>query len=465
MKKRFLVIILCLALFLSLGTLFCTIGTEVNGNEANLISHITDLESVEKSSTLLPTTESISELRKIGSELLEDEDLFISEKVAFYIAQFFIADIVASQSSAWNDETHIVETTVMYDETGNNITAYTFELNKGYIVVAAYIDAPMLIPEWSDIGQPVYKSLNLDADDKVVFLGAFDYFADNGTESLKSIYGDNVPRNQINNIFEAARNIENIRDDLLVDIVEEKYKEVTNNNMATLVDVVEEKYTEVANNNIVTLSGEITDPFVHAASTIYGNSWTATEWANNWEAYTNHATMSQFSGYSNHCGPTAITNLIKMYGSKYNKSAIKSDTNADVFAKVIEANCDMSPRCYTSTGGTIREWANTLIQNSFAKYSATVYAYGLYDANFTNIKNCTSATNKLMYLGVSNQGYYTENGPHAVVGYAYTKLQNTNYPSVWYSYVKVVDGWSIGSRYIYIGDLLDDSSFWEVYFT
>lgn len=383
-------------------------------------------------------------------DILEEDDLIISEESAYYIAEFFIRDIVETGLSSWNAETSIVNTVVMYDETGNEITGYTFELTSGYIVVSAYLDAPEIILEWSDEALPIYETFELDADAKIIYVNVLTYFLDEGESTLETVDGTEVPREEVINAFEEERDIENVPESIISDIIESNQVELADTN----------GFEFLASDN--TAGGYITDPFTHAKN-VYGGTWKSYEWSNYWESSANFAKTSDFSGYYNHCGPTAITNLIKMYGNKYSNAVIKYSSNKNVFDKVLEANNDqLIPYYVNSTSfikGTLNARANGFIKDSFAKYSVTASVQGRYDASYENIKSCFLYSGRLMYLMVSGHAPY---GDHHVVGYAYTRLisQQTG----WYkSYVKICDGHNSSARYVDMASISSDR-FWQVSF-
>ena len=57
--------------------------------------------------------------------------MFIPEEVAYYLAEYFIQDMLPSGQTIWNDETVILATEPLFDESGESLTAYTFELTSG----------------------------------------------------------------------------------------------------------------------------------------------------------------------------------------------------------------------------------------------------------------------------------------------------------------------------------------------
>lgn len=119
-------------------------------------------------------------------------------------------DTIAAGISSWNDDTAIVSTVTMYDQTNlGNLTAYCIELNAGYIVISAYAGAENIIFEWSDVASPIYKEMNISAGDKIVYTGTLEYYKDSGTATLEAPDGRLVERATISNAFESARDVQN----------------------------------------------------------------------------------------------------------------------------------------------------------------------------------------------------------------------------------------------------------------
>jgi len=391
-----------------------------------------------------------------------EEDLIISEEAAGYIAEFFIRDMIETGQTCWDDSTAIIETTLMYDETGDNVTGYTFKLSAGYIVVSAYVDLSNPILEWSDVAEPVYEDAEMDSGDKVVYLGALDYYIDTGEADLETVDGDTVPRDELSNGFEEQRSIENVDEELLSAIVEAKEEALSTPGISTFA----------ADNN---KGGYITDPITYAKN-VYGGTWTANNWANNWESYTNFSTTGDFqnrgNGYVQHCGPTAITNIIKMYGKKYNHTTIKSTSAGLVFDKVIEANNSCIPPIYINSdnntiidllSGTSNVMAYELIKLSFNKFNVSVSTYGQYDVNYINTVNAVGSSNRLMYIMTKKKETAHPYGNHAIVGYAYTRLMDKN--GMGRAFIKVCDGHKNTARYVEIDAIAGaGAKYWEVYF-
>ena len=55
------------------------------------------------------------------------------------------------------------------------------------------------------------------------------------------------------------------------------------------------------------------------------------------------------------CGPIAITNAIKMYGNKYNKSTIKNTSEGTIFEKIRTLKNSSGKRYYTDNEGIVDE--------------------------------------------------------------------------------------------------------------
>jgi len=387
--------------------------------------------------------------------LVTEEDMIISEDVAYYIAEFFVRDMMATKQTCRDAKTAIINNVVMYDETGEDIVAYTFELTNGYVVVSAYLDVPQIILEWSDKALPVYESFDLGADDVIVYAGTLDYLLDDGGLELQTVDGFEVARSDVTNELMESRSIDNVRDDLIADIIEVKQANVPNPGTMT------------TNSN--TIDSYITNPFTYA-TIVYGGTYTCSDSANNWESYASFATTTDFTSYINHCGPTAITNIIKMYGNKYNNSTIKNASISGVFSQVMIANNASGCAYYSASGGTIRSKVGNFIRDSFARYgisvsiSAGCNASGEsnYPVDYSNAKSVFSKTNALMYISLTNHACY---GNHAVVGYAYTRLYIPNSTISAKSFVKVADGWGNYARYIDISFATASShQYWEVDF-
>ena len=384
-----------------------------------------------------------------GTQNITNEDLFISGEVATYIADFFIQDMKKYEFVSWDDSTKIIRTVPLYDQTGDKIVAYTAELNDGYITISAYIDMPSMILEWSDKAAPIYAELSSEPSNrssqekpqKIVYLGELNYLIDNGGANLKSVNGIEVPRNSVTEKLSQYRKIDNVKEAALSDLHRAKER----------ADEIPKAMRAGEN----TPGGYISDVFTFARNA-YGGTWTAYDWENAWEPYTHYSITSDFKNYENHCGPTAITNIIKMYGLKYNHSVIKNTLPATVFNRVMEVNTASNNKYYTSSGGTKDNTAGEFMQKSFQKFNVNISVRQYY-ANLGNIRNSTSG-NKLMLIALHQAAPY---GDHSVVGYAWTRIRNQSGGMI--SFVKLVDGHNRSGRFIDIQTISNDK-YWEASF-
>ncbi len=375
---------------------------------------------------------------------LQDKYLLIPEDVAEYIAQYFIEDIVATGMTDWNSNTSILNCVPTYDIDGENITSYTFELANGYVTVAAYIDMPNPIIEWSDKGKPGYADFKtISPNEKVIYTGPFSYYLRKENGTLESTDGTTIDQNNIENKFSALRNAKNIPS-AVIETFSRTSEEVT---------VRPYGYGDVNDKD-----GYISNAGIYAKN-VYGGSWTCTDWNNKWENYVNYAIDTDFLGYSNHCGPVAITNAIKMYGNKYNNSTIKSSSNKTIFSKVIQANTNAGGIYYSSSRGTPPSTADDFIRSAFKMCNVTVRTYGQYKCNLQNLKNATTS-DRLMFICLDQYG--PPYNDHAALGFAWSCMTRSSDGTNMY-FVKIADGLNSSGRYLDL-DVLKYDYYWEIKF-
>lgn len=298
--------------------------------------------------------------------VLTDNDLSINEEVAEYIAQFFVEDMMATGQTTWETEPTLVETVPMYDENGEDITAYTVELSNGYVVVSAYIDVPNIILEWADEAEPVYSLIDVPLSNtgKIVYTGALNYFRETTTNELVTVEGKTLLRNEVNDILSKQRAKENIPSDVI-----SEYRK------AQLSPAI----STMRSGGINDEGGVIDDPFIHAKN-VYGGTWVNKEYANVWENAAIFFNKSDIptNAYAQACGPIAITNIVKIYGTKYNNSYLKNRYADAVFYDIIAVS-DRNPTPFyiNSIGGGV-DAANAppYILSVFDSYNIDVAVYG-----------------------------------------------------------------------------------------
>ena len=228
----------------------------------------------------------------------------IPENVAEIIAGYFIQDMLSMPDITWSEETSIVNSQTMYAPDGE-ISAYSFELqtngsDNGYVVVSAYPDIENGILEFSDESTPVYESFNLDANDVIIYTGNLNYFKSAKDSNLvTAIDGTTLLKKDVSEPLEASRNTSSAQ---------------------TQADY------------------PISDPIVWA-NEHYGGPYVATEWKNPFENNCKFRYTSLYYGYTNHCAPVAITNLIEIVGYYRGYTPVTSksgSTGSGIFNPVVQ---------------------------------------------------------------------------------------------------------------------------------
>lgn len=375
-----------------------------------------------------------------------DDALFIPQATAGQIALLFLDDMTATETTVWDENTAITDIVTLYDAQGN-INAYSVEFTTGYATVSAYMDTPSIILEWSDTAAPLYDGFELEPGDKVVCLGVLDYLKDSGGSTLTDLDNNTVARVSAVNTLATLRSGENISQAEMA--VANAYQ---------------------VNNDDPPPDPAITDPFEHAAY-IYGGTYVCNDYVNSWESYMRFYDTVDFlyldDGYDNHCGPTAITNIILSVANRYNILPLRNTAATSVFRTVAGIGLNHTPVPYylsverTIDGeprkGTLLETTRDYITDCFAYYEvpvsvSTEWSY----VSYSTIYNALLREG-LMYLSLVGHPRY---GNHAVVVYACTRLREETFGE-YVSYLKIADGWANGGRYVDCSTL-ESASCWEV---
>lgn len=146
--------------------------------------------------------------------------------------------------------------------------------------------------------------------------------------------------------------------------------------------------------------------------------------------------MSSFSGYSNHCGPTAATNLCILNYKLNSKTKLMYTSWDNTFKRLYSlSGCnstgtsDSNLRAALVTYGKERGYSSTTATRVTSPSESSMRA---------------SITNNVpQILLVNGHGYY---GDHYVLTVGVEKY---NYSSGSSTYFRVIDGWSTSQRYIY----------------
>lgn len=226
-----------------------------------------------------------------------DQLMAISVDTAEDIARSFLRDALSFEDVIWDESTEIVTIRKLYDQSEEpQITAYSFELTSGYIMVSAYWDASSLIPEWSDTAEPIYLELDLTPDDDVIYLGPYDYYKDSGYSEVEDLNGNDISKDSLVNHIDELRSVENAPMLLIEDIAA----------------------SSAADESGAVTYSTITDPFDDAEGR-YNESFACSDFINTWGGYTTsfYTTSDTPSNYYGECGPVAITNMVLTYKNRY----------------------------------------------------------------------------------------------------------------------------------------------------
>ena len=355
---------------------------------------------------------------------IQSEAPMITEEVAQIIASYFLRDYQDEAGCCWDTNTAIVNSVIMYN-LEEEISAYSFELatsgvESGYIVVSAYTDVENVILEFSDTATPVYEPFNLSVGEKIIYTGGLNYFKESVDGTFFAVNGKTLQKNQIETPLESIRS---------------------------------EKYLPASFRDY---EYPIKDPIAWA-NKYYGGPFYAKSWKNSFEDYCEFWRTSDFktvngTTYSSHCGPTAITNLIRMVGKYRNHSKVTSTSGKAIFKTV--ADYGKSKGYYTSKG-TPHATTATYIKDSFQKYgiSTSVKKNVAYSGTIVNAINAY----KPIYLTVTGHSYY---GTHAVAAYAYTQLVSEKTGSA-KIFVKIADGFEKTGRYL-CADILSSENMYVI---
>lgn len=376
----------------------------------------------------------------VSNEVL-DEVVTVTKSEAVSIAEDFISDMIASGCTEWDSSTKIKKTVKLYDQT-NTVNAYCMELTSGYIVVSAYLDSDCLIPEWSDIGKPLYSTFKDSGygTGKIIYLGGYEYYLNKNSSNAYDLNGKVVAKTSMNNHFKSARN--------------------TNNIPLSTFGLTPSKGRAAS-------SGPITNPIVDA-NTAYNGDFVCSEYTNVWEPYIEKNSSGQYNlfcgtdansyGWYASCGPVAITNIVETYKNRYPSNYYIPENRKQLI------NIIASHGTSHNTNGIQWYINGTNIYAGTSQYTEHKYIYSCftkdfkiscsvtpYDTSYANIK-ASLDKGGLVYINVFNHSYY---GSHAMMCYAYTRLRDNN-TGYYKTYLKVADGFSRSPRYVDLATCLNN---------
>ena len=388
------------------------------------------------------------ELENLSQEELQ-ERLFITEDVAYYIALMFLQDVISmGMVDYWSSDTVIMNTVTMYDYTGETISAYSFELTSGYIVVSALLDVPNLVLEWAPVARPVYETFDLDESAQIIYLGALNYFADDGSDVLVCISGDEVFRDEVDSFLEEFRDIDYISENALLTIASLQGEVIFDSMESAEVD----GFFDALSASPPGSNGPITNTIEHA-NRWFAGPFRSFSWQNHWEPQmgSGNVVMSAVSA-RNHCGPTAVANILRAFRMRNNDARIPSShiTLLNTMISLGQAHGHYNP-----DGGTSNARAPLFIQDAFRIHGVTAPSVNTFNINYTNLE-ISLRSGRLMYVMLWNGGaghpFY---GRHHVVAYAYARLRSDS--TGWFkTYLKIADGWSASARFIDLASATND---------
>lgn len=353
-----------------------------------------------------------------------DDIINITQDEAQGMALLFVADMIEAGMASWDENTEITSIVPMYDNTNTDtVTAYTVNLTKGYVVVSAFLDAESKIPEWSDEATPLYQELDREENDKVIYLGGYEYYTDSDRGTMKSLSGEFVEKSSVDNIVCQSRELENIP------------------------SVTFECYIQ---NDAITRGTPISNMYNHANAN-YAGPFVLYETRDNWSTHLTYYTIDypKSIGYYGSCVPVAITNSLYAYKHRYPASAPTiENTCSQIVQSVI--NYGISAQYYFPSNNP-----PGVPQNKVRQYIGGIYAnYGLVPtltavsalSSYANVKSQLDA-NKLILICTDDDSTY---GDHAILCHGISRLCS-NTTGNYLSYIHIADGWSTSIRYSYVG--------------
>ena len=201
----------------------------------------------------------------------------------------------------------------------------------------------------------------------------------------------------------------------------------------------------------------ISDPIVWA-NEHYGGPYVATEWKNPFENNCKFRYTSLYYGYTNHCAPVAITNLIEIVGYYRGYTPVTSksgSTGSGIFNPVVQLglkNEYYKNAEFKDNGGTLNSSVSTYIKESFSLFNINVSVNTQSSITYRLVKNAINSYKPICII-LHDHSYY---GNHAVTGYAYTYLQNQS-SKTYLGFVKIADGRVSNGRYLPTSYLVHDT--------
>ncbi len=174
-------------------------------------------------------------------------------------------------------------------------------------------------------------------------------------------------------------------------------------------------------------------------------------WTNPWKKYESYCTTGQFAdlgskGYKRHCGPTAVTNLIRtLKMAEDDGFAEREDSTFSRIAALgqqmlIYFNMDLMGHF----GGTSDIWAGIYIRAALKKYHLKAKVIGRHFLTEENVKKAIER-GSILYVEFHNHPQYKN---HHVICYSAEELLVKKNKREVSFYLKCADGWSKKPQYL-----------------
>lgn len=345
--------------------------------------------------------------------ILFTNSVYANSENAGYEEAKIIADSKMAEVSDGEEECrNEIELLNLKDE----VVGYYFQYENVYVIVGTNKNNVPII-EYGEDGcflSEAAKTINKDIDEiKVLYLGGISYaFVVDGDECYY-IGTEGIEKCSITDLQEESiSNIEN---------VEEQWEMAEN----------------LATQGSTYKGGEIVNPANYEKYYYSSTRKTVQNYSFSYEL------MSNFSGYSDHCAPTAAVNLMKYW-------YLRDNTKYNSVLKTSWANSFSILHNYMGTTVGIGTYTSNLV-NAYKNYLNS--CSGLSGATVKLISNCTISNviteinaGYPVHLCVYDNNYYSN---HSLLGLgyvSYTYYENSVYTSV--NYIMVADGWKSSARYV-----------------
>lgn len=364
----------------------------------------------------------------------------IDEKTAKLVAFNHVISDMKMSNDSWKEGIRFEKSTTLYD-LNDNPSAYLFEfmdsqdVPAGYIIISA---DPSYVPviEFAYVGRPfIYDALKqidtnakqegqkFKENKKLYYLKGLTYLVECEDEQNGAVvYDITLPKP--------------------TKILKQQAKEMLqgDNHHAALWNLL-----KVSNSNPPTSGDVITDPATYES----GYSSVSSDDVVSYNRY--YFVTSDFSGYSNHCAPTAGLNLV-YYWYYRGKSDLYDSTNwwDDEFA-------DMYTLMQTDENGTYVSNIPAAIESFFSARGYSCDAVNDSWVTWGDITGPVGSDSPFLYHVFGHYIYQN----HTVLGVGYKSYYyNITYSS---SYIRIADGWTnYANRWVHLVTGLDSKEMTKV---